>query len=68
VRTVRYTWVEWASGDKELYDNPNDQYQLQSKHASSAYTNVRNKLISLTSRLATCVGSVCRSIEDEPAF
>jgi arylsulfatase A-like enzyme len=70
VRTTRYTWIEWATGEKELYDNPNDQYQLQSQHKSTApeYAAARTKLTSLTSRLATCAGAGCRAIENEPKF
>jgi arylsulfatase A-like enzyme len=65
VRTNRYTYTEWTTGERELYDNLSDQFQLRSLHAQAATATLRSKLASLTSRLATCTGETCRNIEDE---
>ena len=35
VHAGRWLWVEYASGERELYDMVNDRYQLQSRHAAS---------------------------------
>ena len=65
VRTNQYTYTEYTTGEKELYDNASDPFQLKSLHASAAAATLRTKLGSLTSRLATCQGETCRAIENE---
>jgi arylsulfatase A-like enzyme len=50
VMTKKYTYVEYASGEKELYDRTTDPYQLQSIHQtanSTTLTNLHNRLQSL---------------------
>lgn len=40
VRSTRYVYFEYATGEKEFYDLANDPYQLQSKHNDAAYASV----------------------------
>src|SRR4051812_20559966 len=65
VRTRRYTYVEYATDEKELYDNLNDPYQLQNI-AKKADPGLLAELSALTASLATCKGDGCRALEDAP--
>jgi N-acetylglucosamine-6-sulfatase len=60
--TNKYTYVEYASGEKELYDRSADPYQLQSIHqtaSSTTLTNLHNRLQSLKG----CAMDACRRAE-----
>jgi N-acetylglucosamine-6-sulfatase len=62
VMTKKYTYVEYASGEKELYDRATDPYQLQSIHntaSSTTLTNLHNRLQSLKG----CARDSCRKAE-----
>ncbi len=61
VRTDRYLYAEYPNGEAELYDLPVDPYELESKHADPAYTEVRGALSRLLGRLKACAGEACRS-------
>lgn len=63
-RTDRYTWVEWADGSRELYDNRTDPYQLANLAYDPGTTALRGRLAGLTASLATCRAAACRSAED----
>ena len=65
VRTRRYTYVEYATGEKELYDNRTDPYQLQNI-ATSANPALLATLAQRTAALAACKGDGCRTLEDAP--
>jgi N-acetylglucosamine-6-sulfatase len=45
VRDVRYTFVAYATGEKELYDNTRDPYQLDNRAGDPAYTAVQDRLL-----------------------
>jgi arylsulfatase A-like enzyme len=64
VRSGRYTYVEYATGDRELYDNVADPYQLQNRYCASS-ADLRNALSGLLGRLRGCSGASCRQIENE---
>jgi N-acetylglucosamine-6-sulfatase len=64
VRTTRYTWVEWANGQRELYDHVQDPQNLANLASASNLAGVRTTLSSLARRLSTCAGNSCRSIEN----
>lgn len=66
VRTSRYTWVEWADGARELYDNRRDPYQLANLAADPASAARRDRLARLTAELAACRGAGCRKAENRP--
>jgi N-acetylglucosamine-6-sulfatase len=63
--TNRYTYVEYKTGERELYDRQEDPYQLRSiDHTASPAL-----LDSLHARLAllkACAGQSCRTREDTP--
>jgi hypothetical protein len=65
VRTRRYTYVEYATGEKELYDDVADPYQLRNM-AGTARPALLAKLHTLTAALTTCKGDGCRTLEDAP--
>jgi arylsulfatase A-like enzyme len=65
VRTRQYTYVEYATGEKELYDNGADPYQLRNV-AKTADPALLAKLARRTAALATCESNGCRTLEDAP--
>lgn len=63
LRTERYLYVEYVTGERELYDMAADPYQLQSLHASADPSLIK----ALSARLAAlvrCHGTGCRDAED----
>jgi hypothetical protein len=61
VHTQRYVWVEYETGEFELYDLERDPYQLQSRHSDPAYADVRSRLAARLAALRTCAGASCRT-------
>ena len=62
VRTTRYKYVEWYTGERELYDLQNDPYELSNFYP----TGDPNLIAELSTKLAalkSCVGEQCRNIE-----
>jgi N-acetylglucosamine-6-sulfatase len=64
LRTERYTYVEHPSGERELYDNETDRYQLESLHDDPAYANEMAALHTRLQALKRCAGESCRSAEN----
>ncbi|MFZ1702337.1 MAG: sulfatase-like hydrolase/transferase [Pyrinomonadaceae bacterium] len=63
VRTTRYKYVEWFTGERELYDLQNDPYELENFYP----TGDPNLIAELSSKLAAlriCVGDQCKTAED----
>jgi len=65
VRTPRYTYVRYATGERELYDDLADPWQLQSLD-KAAPAPLLSGLDALASTLAGCAGAACRAAEDPP--
>lgn len=65
VRTDRYTFTHWASGDVELYDGATDPFQLKNA-VCGAKPALRAKMRDLAAALSTCQGAACRRLEDTP--
>ena len=65
VRTRDYLYVEYDTGELELYDMRSDPYQLQNK-AGLADPALLAHLAKLTAELSTCKGAECRRLEDAP--
>ena len=61
VRTDRYLFARYGTGEEELYDLTNDPFELQSRHNDSAYGPVKASLDRLLAGLANCNGAGCRS-------
>ena len=62
IRTADYLYVEYATGEKELYDLKNDPYQLQNLAAQDD-TALLAQLSARARQLITCAGAACRSAE-----
>ena len=60
VRDPRWLYVEYSTGDRELYDLSRDPFELSSRHAAPALASIRNALAGRLARLRTCAGSGCR--------
>ncbi|GAA2802866.1 sulfatase [Saccharopolyspora taberi] len=60
VRTDRYVYVEYATGERELYDLRLDPHQLRSAHADPAHAPVRDALAGALAALRDCSGASCR--------
>ncbi|HEY9567294.1 MAG TPA: sulfatase [Thalassobaculum sp.] len=65
LRTVDWTYVEYATGERELYDLRTDPDQLANA-AATADPAMLAELSQRTAELANCAGDDCRRIEDRP--
>lgn len=63
LRTKDYLYVEYLTGEKELYDLHKDPYELSSI-ASGADSNLINRLSTQLNKLKTCSAGSCRSAEE----
>ncbi len=62
LRTLRYKYVEYWTGVREIYDLASDPYEL-SNFGGSAPPDVIAQLSSLARSLAACTGAECRALE-----
>lgn len=65
LRTEHFTFVDYGSGEQELYDLVADPLQLQNL-AATADPALMNALSQRAEAMKTCSGRSCRSIESEP--
>jgi len=65
LRTAQYTYVEYTTGELELYDVQADPYQLQNL-AATADSVLLEQLSTRLQELSACAGASCRRIEDAP--
>ena len=63
LRTARHTFVQYVSGDMELYDNGRDPLQLANGICTAPRAFVE-ELSAASAVLATCRGAACRRAED----
>jgi arylsulfatase A-like enzyme len=63
LRTVQYLYVEYANGERELYDMLADPYQLQNL-ATTADPALLADLATKLDQLRVCAGADCRDAED----
>lgn len=63
VRTQDRLYVEYATGDRELYDLREDPYQLESQH-EEADPGLLRRMEERLDALRGCAGEDCRSAED----
>src|SRR4051794_16693543 len=61
LRTDRYLYANYGTGEQELYDLRNDPFELQNAAGNPAYASVKASLQSLLSGLANCAGRTCRT-------
>ena len=64
VVTQRYTYVEYTTGERELYDRAVDPYQKASKHNSAAYAATRAMPSRRLRALEDCRADTCRRAEN----
>jgi N-acetylglucosamine-6-sulfatase len=62
VRTRGYLWVEYANGERELYNVSEDPYELQSLH-QTAPADLKQFLSSRLDSLRVCAREGCRTAE-----
>jgi N-acetylglucosamine-6-sulfatase len=60
VRTDRYLYARYGTGEEELYDLFNDPFELQSRHSDAAYASAKGALAGLLSQLQNCRGKGCQ--------
>jgi N-acetylglucosamine-6-sulfatase len=65
IRTRDFTYVEYATTERELYDLRRDPFQLDNLAGRADSTLVR-QLSSWLKALATCSGAQCRAVEERP--
>jgi arylsulfatase A-like enzyme len=65
VRTPQYMYVEYTTGERELYDLRHDPYELHNIVTTASPTLVAS-LSHEVAALAACKAAACRSIEDTP--
>jgi arylsulfatase A-like enzyme len=65
LRTERYLYVEYANGERELYDMQTDPHQLQNL-AATADPELVAELAANLDHLRLCTGAECRIAEDAP--
>ncbi len=61
LRTGRYAYVRYATGEGELYDLAKDPLELRSVYADPAYAGVRKELTALWEHYRLCAGAECRA-------
>ena len=61
VRTDRYLFARYGTGEQELYDLFADPFELDSRHNDPAYAAQKSALGQLLDRLQGCAGKPCRS-------
>ena len=62
IRTARYLYVEYVTGEKELYDVRRDPAELHNL-ASTANPQLVAALSAEVARLKTCRAAACRAAE-----
>ena len=60
IRTDRHLYVEYATGDLELYDLASDPFELRSRADAADYADARQALTRALARLRDCAGEGCR--------
>jgi N-acetylglucosamine-6-sulfatase len=61
LRNYRYKYVEYATGESELYDLERDPHELNSLHASPPLAGLRAQLAARLHALERCAGESCRA-------
>jgi N-acetylglucosamine-6-sulfatase len=59
IRTPRYVYVEYDTGDRELYDLQVDPYELDNRASDPAMAPVRTELAAKLAQLKSCAGRSC---------
>ena len=65
LRTPEWAYVEYGTGERELYDVLDDPYQLNNV-IERADPSLKAALAARLGQLAVCTGAQCRALEDRP--
>jgi arylsulfatase A-like enzyme len=66
IRTARWKYVEWGTGERELYDLGGDPYEMTNLLFSGGDTTAVPALQTRLHQLMTCAGPRCSEVEDLP--
>lgn len=71
LRADDYVYIEYATGEKELYDLAEDEYQLDNLAAQDGYRDEMQTLATRLAELRACRGAgpeptSCRTVENKP--
>ena len=66
IRTQNRLYVEYATGERELYDMKTDPYQLVNVIDDPAYASEIDALADRLTELKPCAGDACRQAEEAP--
>jgi arylsulfatase A-like enzyme len=66
IRTKRYLYARYKTGEQELYDLKRDPFELASRHDDPAYEAVRAVLERRLHELQSCAGASCRVYQPDP--
>ena len=61
VRTDRYLYAQYGTGERELYDLRTDPFELQNQAGNPVFAPVQGALERLLASEARCAGKTCRS-------
>jgi arylsulfatase A-like enzyme len=64
LREGNWTYAEWGTDERELYNLSNDPYELRSLHAEPAYQNVKADLATKLAALRSASGEELRAAEE----
>jgi arylsulfatase A-like enzyme len=59
VRVGRWKWIEYAAGEKELYDVLGDPYELENRASDPSLAKLRTRLHRIWVRFSDCRGRQC---------
>ena len=59
IRTERYMYAEFITGEAELYDLQTDPFELQSLHDDPAFDAIKSELADHLHQLQDCAGAAC---------
>jgi len=65
IRLGPYKYVEYETGDRELYDLSKDPKELNNRYGDPRYRRVQARLRYLLQQLENCHGSECRVVANE---
>ena len=60
LRTERFKYIRYRSGEQELYDLARDPQELRSRDGDPRYARTRNFLATAVGRYRNCAGASCR--------
>jgi N-acetylglucosamine-6-sulfatase len=63
IRTHRHLYVEYVTGERELYDLRRDRFELNNL-ASTARPSLLRRLAAQLASLKTCQAAACREAEE----